>query len=107
VFSDDSELTTLCYALEEEIPAEVDSKEGKVKALRYKKADIFTTRISGNLRKSDRTISSPIDAVYDCLDRKGYLDLKFVALLLDKTEEDTIATLKAIETPNGKQSFIF
>jgi N12 class adenine-specific DNA methylase len=35
------------------------------------------------------------------------LDLKFVALLLDKTEEDTIATLKAIETPNGKQSFIF
>jgi N12 class adenine-specific DNA methylase len=107
VFSDDSELTTLCYALEEEIPAEVDLKEGKVKAFRYKKADIFTTRISGNLRKSDRTISSPIDAVYDCLDRKGYLDLKFVALLLNKTEEDTIATLKAIETPNGKQSFIF
>ncbi|HAG85131.1 MAG TPA: hypothetical protein DCL61_29275 [Cyanobacteria bacterium UBA12227] len=107
IFSDDSELTTLCYALEEEIPADVDLKEGKLKAIRYKKADIFTTRISGNLRKSNRIISSPIDAVYDCLDRKGYLDIKFIALLLDKTEDDTIATLKAIETPLGNQSFIF
>jgi hypothetical protein len=41
VFQDDSELTTLCYALEEEIPGDVDLKTGKIKSVSYKKADIL------------------------------------------------------------------
>ena len=34
-----------------------------------------------------------MDAVKMSLDRKGYLDLKLVSLLLDKTEDETIAAL--------------
>jgi N12 class adenine-specific DNA methylase len=48
-----------------------------------------------------------MDAVKMSLDRKGYLDLKLVSLLLDKTEDETIAALKEVETANGKQAFIF
>ncbi len=116
VFQDDSELTTLCYALEEEIPGDVDLKTGKIKSVSYKKADIFTTRISGGLRKRDRTITTPTDALYECLERRGHLDLKLIAALLDKTEseampsavrEATIALLKSVETPTGRQSLIF
>lgn len=107
VFQDDSELTTLCYALEEEIPGDVDLKTGKIKGVSYKKADIFTTRISGHLRKRDRTITTPTDALYECLERRGHLDLKFIAALLDKTEPEAIALLKSVETPTGRQSLIF
>jgi hypothetical protein len=52
VFADDSELVTLCYALEEEIPADIDLHTGKIKSVRYKKADIFTQRVSGNCGKA-------------------------------------------------------
>ncbi len=116
VFQDDSELTTLCYALEEEIPGDVDLKTGKIKSVSYKKADIFTTRISGHLRKRDlrfaaalryRTITTPTDALYECLERRGHLDLKLIAALLDKTEPEAIALLKSVETPTGGQSLIF
>jgi N12 class adenine-specific DNA methylase len=107
VFQDDSELTTMCYALEEEIPGDVDLKTGKIKSVSYKKADIFKTRVSGNLRKRDRTITTPTDALYECLERRGHLDLKFIAALLDKTESEASALLKSVETPTGRQSLIF
>lgn len=44
VFQDDSSLTTMCYALEEEVPGDVDKKTGKIKTAQYKKADIFNHR---------------------------------------------------------------
>lgn len=107
VFQDDSSLTTMCYALEEEIPGDVDKKTGKIQTAQYKKADIFNHRISGNLRKRDRSITTPTDALYECLERRGHLDLKFIAALLDKTEAEAIALLKSVETPTGRQSLIF
>ncbi|MEQ9238007.1 helicase-related protein [Coleofasciculus sp. E2-BRE-01] len=107
VIADDSELVAMCYALEAEIPVTVNSNTGKIEAVRYKNADIFHERVSGCLRKQQRQLSSPLDAVWECLERKGYLDIQYISILVNQTPAETITALKNVSTPQGKQSLIF
>jgi len=112
IFRDDSELYSMLFALEEkhELEDELSAEENQgfdediprtrkklKKEVYYTKADIFYKKVSGSIRTRSHAITQPIDAVHECLDSLGYLDIKRIAAQLDKSEEDAILTLKAEE----------
>lgn len=113
IFRDDSELYSMLFALEEkheleeELPEEDNPGFGATtktrkklkKEVYYSKADIFSQKVSGKIRSRSHIITEPIDAIHECLDSLGYLDIKRIAAQLDKSEEDAIGLLKSGDKP--------
>lgn len=103
LFRDDSELSAILYALEEEIPA--DPEAGTFTSS-YRKADIFHQQVSGSLRTNSRNIQSAVDAAYASLNIFGRLDIGYIATLLDKDEEEAIAELQTNTVKRGEEEAI-